>query len=75
MHVHPRRRQVIARDVERVMRERGLPAPNIDFALASLARAGHMLHGASEAIMAIARSAGFIAHALEEYRRPTAFPR
>lgn len=63
-----------ARDVERVMRERGLPAPNIDFALAGLARAGHMIHGASEAIMAIARSAGFIAHALEEYRRPTAFP-
>ena len=63
-----------ARDVERVMRERGLPAPNIDFALASLARAGRMIHGASEAIMAIARSAGFVAHALEEYRRPTAFP-
>jgi citrate synthase len=63
-----------ARQVTSVMRERGLPAPNIDFALAALARAAQMVHGASEAIMAIARSAGFIAHALEEYRQPSAFP-
>jgi citrate synthase len=33
-----------------------------------------MIHGASEAIMAIARTAGWIAHALEEYREPSTFP-
>ena len=57
-----------------VMRERGLPAPNVDFALATLARGAGMTRGASEAIMALARVAGWLAHALEEYARPTRFP-
>jgi citrate synthase len=60
--------------LQEVMRARGLPAPNIDFALAVLARAAHMRPGASEAIMAVARAAGWIAHALEEYARPSEFP-
>jgi citrate synthase len=60
--------------VQDVMHARGLPAPNIDFALAALARAAHMQPGASEAILAIARVAGFIAHGLEEYARPSEFP-
>jgi citrate synthase len=64
-----------AERVERVMRERGLPEPNIDWSLAVLVRAAGMQHGASEAIMAIARIAGWVAHSLEEYRTPTAFPR
>jgi citrate synthase len=41
--------------------------PNVDFALAALAFAARMPLGATEAILAIARSAGWIAHALEEY--------
>ena len=48
-------------------RERGLPAANIDFALAALARSGQMVRGASEAVFAVARTAGWIAHAMEEY--------
>ena len=69
------KRAVSAADqVLTVMRARGLPAPNIDFALAVFVRAAGMVHGASEAIMAIARIAGWIAHALEEYRAPTKFP-
>jgi citrate synthase len=63
-----------ARAVTSVMRDRGLPAPNIDFALAALARAAGMREGASEAIMAVARVAGWIGHALEEYATPTPFP-
>jgi citrate synthase len=63
-----------AQRVREVMSSRGLPAPNIDFALAALARTAQMQHGASEAIMAVCRSAGWIAHALEEYASPTAFP-
>lgn len=43
------------------------PAPNIDFALGALAYASDMPLGATEAIFALARTAGFIAHALEEY--------
>jgi citrate synthase len=48
--------------------------PNIDFALAYLAFALDMPLGASEAIFVIARCAGWIAHALEEYgERPLRF--
>jgi citrate synthase len=50
---------------------RGLPEPNVDFALAALAHVTAMTRGAAEAIFAIARSAGWIAHALEEYDRNT----
>ena len=41
--------------------------PTVDFALAALAFACEMPIGATEALFAIARSAGWIAHALEEY--------
>jgi citrate synthase len=50
---------------------RGLPAPNVDFALAALAHVTGMTRGAGEAIFAVARTAGWIAHALEEYARDT----
>jgi citrate synthase len=63
-----------AAEIMDVMQARGLPAPNIDWALAVFVRAAGMVHGASEAIMAIARTAGWIAHALEEYASPTQFP-
>ena len=52
-------------------RKRALPAPNIDFALAVLATTGQMIPGAGEAIFAVARAAGWLAHALEEYARNT----
>jgi citrate synthase len=49
-------------------------APNIDFAIAVLALRYDMPPGAGEAIFAIARTAGWIAHALEEYAdRPSRF--
>jgi citrate synthase len=50
---------------------RGLPDPNVDLALAALAHVTTMTRGAAEAIFAIARTAGWIAHALEEYARNT----
>jgi len=52
-------------------RRRRLPEPNIDFALAALVAAAGMIKGAGEAIFAVARTAGWIAHALEEYARRT----
>ncbi|HXP19218.1 MAG TPA: citrate/2-methylcitrate synthase [Streptosporangiaceae bacterium] len=52
-------------------RRRALPEPNIDFALASLASVAAMIPGAGEAVFAIARAAGWLAHALEEYARNT----
>ena len=50
---------------------RGLPEPNVDLALAALAHVTAMTRGAAEAIFAAARTAGWIAHALEEYDRNT----
>jgi citrate synthase len=48
-------------------RRRSLPEPNIDFALATLVSVAGMIPGAGEAIFAVARTAGWIAHAMEEY--------
>lgn len=66
---HPRLEVVEA--VVAAARERRLPAPNVDFALASLAHLSGMGRGASEAIFAVARTAGWLAHAMEEYARRT----
>jgi citrate synthase len=52
-------------------RRRGLPPPNVDLALAALGHVTGMTRGAGEAIFAVARVAGWIAHALEEYERAT----
>jgi citrate synthase len=50
-------------------RRRALPQPNIDFALAVLGSVAGLDAGAGEAIFAVARTAGWLAHALEEYAR------
>jgi citrate synthase len=52
-------------------RRRRLPEPNIDFALAVLTRAAGMPIGSGEAIFAVARTAGWLAHAREEYEQRT----
>lgn len=59
-----------AEEVLRVTGERGLPPPNVDFALAALATAARLERGAGEAVFGIARCAGWLAHALEEYAAP-----
>jgi citrate synthase len=52
-------------------RRRRLPAVNIDFALALLVNVSRMVTGSGEAIFAIARTVGWLAHAMEEYAKPT----
>jgi citrate synthase len=52
------------------VRQKSLPEPNVDFAIATLARVAGMIRGAGEAIFAVARTAGWIAHALEAYDGP-----
>jgi citrate synthase len=59
----------IARAITDEVRRRALPEPNIEFGLAVLARVAGMIRGAGEAIFATGRSAGWLAHALEEYER------
>jgi citrate synthase len=52
-------------------RRRRVPEPNIDFALAVLTQVAGMPIGAGEAIFAVARTAGWLAHAREEYEHRT----
>ena len=64
----PRELWRAAQGVLDVMARAGGPHPNIDFALGVLAESMRMVDGAGEAVFAIARSAGWIAHGLEEYQ-------
>ena len=64
-------RLAVAEAVLTEARRRALPAPNIEFALAVLSTVAGMIPGAGEAIFAVARTAGWLAHALEEYARAT----
>jgi citrate synthase len=59
----------IASAVTDEARRRALPEPNIEFALAVLAGVAGMIRGSGEAIFATGRTAGWLAHALEEYER------
>ncbi|HLK78508.1 MAG TPA: citrate/2-methylcitrate synthase [Streptosporangiaceae bacterium] len=60
----------VAEAVLAEVRRKSLPEPNIDFAIATLARVAGMIRGAGEAVFAVARTAGWIAHALEAYAGP-----
>ena len=60
----------VAEAVLAEIRRKSLPEPNIDFAVATLARVAGMIRGSGEAIFAVARTAGWIAHALEAYAGP-----
>ncbi|MET7392765.1 citrate/2-methylcitrate synthase [Dactylosporangium sp. NPDC005572] len=50
---------------------RRLPAVNVDFALGLLAHLAGMPRGAGEAVFGVARTVGWLAHAIEEYANPT----
>jgi len=56
----------------RVTEDRGLPPPNVDFSLGALSYVAGFIHGGGQAIFALARCAGWIAHALEEYAQRSA---
>jgi len=50
---------------------RRLPPVNVDFALGLLTSLAGMPRGAGEAVFGIARTVGWLAHAMEEYAQPT----
>ncbi|MGH3275019.1 MAG: citrate/2-methylcitrate synthase [Streptosporangiaceae bacterium] len=62
-------RLAAARAVIGETRRRALPEPSVDFALGTLTSVAGLVPGSGEAIFAVARAAGWIAHALEEYAR------
>jgi citrate synthase len=49
------------------------PAPNVDLALGLFTTCAGMVRGAGETIFAVARSAGLVAHAIEEYEHRLRF--
>jgi citrate synthase len=57
----------VVADVSALTGERVPVAPNVDFGLGAISYAAHMNEDAGEVIFAISRTAGWIAHALEEY--------
>ncbi|QGG97168.1 hypothetical protein GH723_16775 [Actinomarinicola tropica] len=66
----PAERVAVVEAVEEVMAD-GAPAPpNVDFGLAALCHVAGFDVGVGEAIFAVARAAGWIAHAIEEYEEP-----
>src|SRR5262249_54056721 len=53
------------------VRTRRFPPPNVDVAIAALGHVLELPRGTGELLFALARIAGWIAHALEEYERPS----
>ncbi len=53
------------------VRARRFPQPNVDLAIAALGHVLELPRGTGELLFALARIAGWIAHALEEYERPS----
>ena len=66
----PHRRKLVE-DVLRAAASRHVPEPNVDAGIAALAWCSQMRPGSGEAIFGISRTAGWIAHALEQYDQPT----
>ena len=60
----------VAEAVLAEVRHKSLPEPNVDFAIATLVQVAGMLRGSGETVFAVARTAGWIAHALEAYAGP-----
>jgi citrate synthase len=52
-------------------RARGFPPPNVDLAVAAVTHVLDLPRGTGELIFALARIAGWVAHALEEYEHPS----
>jgi citrate synthase len=67
------RRDPVEDELVMILRERGLPFPNVDFAIAAFAERYDMIDSAGEVIFAIARTVGWLAHAVEEYRHRLRF--
>ena len=64
------RRMAIVDGVLDAINRRHPMEPNVDFALAALAFTSMMPNDSGETIFALARSAGWVAHALEEFQAP-----
>jgi citrate synthase len=62
-----------AGEVRTAVTAHGKTFPNVDFMLAALVGAAGMAEGSAEVIFAVARTAGWLAHAIEEYEHALRF--
>ncbi len=70
----PARERRTVEEVLDAFRHLDVGHPNVDFALGAIVRAWGLVPDAAEAVFAVARTAGWLAHAAEEYeRRPLRF--
>lgn len=70
LDVAPKRVERIRTAIDAVAGRSQRP-PNVDGALAAMSVAADMVPGSGEAIFALARCAGWVAHALEQYESPS----
>ena len=63
----------VEEELLQIMRDRGLPFPNVDFAIACFAERYDMIENAGEVIFAVTRTVGWLAHAIEEYKHRLRF--
>lgn len=71
--VGPPRRLAVVRELIEVGRSRGFAPANFDLGLGALSYCAEMVPGSGQAISTLAKAAGWVAHAMEEYERPTRF--
>ncbi|WP_223097677.1 citrate/2-methylcitrate synthase [Dactylosporangium vinaceum] len=71
MAVPGHRRLAVAEAMIEEAHLRGLPPMNVDFPLGLFTHLAGMPRGAGEAIFGISRTVGWLAHAMEEYKKPT----
>jgi citrate synthase len=66
-------RASLVRTVLAVGRDQGFPPPNFDLGLAAFCFCAGMAPGSAPAVLTLAKAAGWLAHAREEYVRPSRF--
>jgi citrate synthase len=69
----PSTRHDVVRRVVEIAADRGFAPPNVDLGLGALSFCAEMVPGAGQAISTFGKVAGWLAHAMEEYARPTRF--
>lgn len=62
----PRERVRLAKEIVRSMKKAGRPGPTVDFGLVALTAALGMAPGSATALFAMGRTAGWVAHVLEQ---------
>lgn len=67
----PGDRLAVVEDLLDAVAHAGVPPPSVDVALAAVTFCTDMPPGSGEAVFALARCAGWIAHAIEQYDQPT----